>query len=145
MVSRLKFESEAGTHDEAPGNFQPGSGSLFQADKKDLNSRQPPCPRVTVVSPDQEEERAQGGYRPPARGDWEPLRHQRASFQQGLFVPPEAPGTLCQGRMTHWLPGLAALWETLSQGPSSRRPGPRPTWARPGERGWKYGPGRVPH
>lgn len=95
--SRLKFESEAGTPDEAPGNFQPGAGSLFQADKKGLNSKQPPCPRVTVVSPGQEEERAWGGYRPPARGDWEPLRHRRVSFQQGLFVSPGAPGTLCQG------------------------------------------------
>lgn len=55
-----------------------------------------------------------------------------------LFLP-GAPGTPSQGRMTHRLPGLATLWETLGQGPFPRRQGPRCTWALPNERGWTQG------
>lgn len=131
LVRQLKFESEVGAPNGAPGNVflawvwafvpgrhqRPGVQNIY------------PHPQVPVGF-----FQAKGGRGGPDRLQASSTELTGAHSDMGglplnkvCLFPPRALGTPCQDRMTHCLPGLACLWETLSQGSSPRGPGSRST------------------
>lgn len=151
-MRQLKLESEVSFPDWGPGNFPPARVWAFvpgwqQRPELQIYTH----PQVIVVSLGQEgEEGAEAGYRPPLKA-WLGAFHTQEGFSatKSACSPARALGTLCQDRMTHWLPSFASLWETLSQGPSPRRAweqllsGSRSMWDLQSELRWKHSIGKF--
>lgn len=121
MARQLKLESEAWAPDWASGNFSPARVWAFVLgwqQKPELQTSTPPPSHCGFSRP-------RGGRRGRSRLQASSENLTRGHSYTGGFLfnkvclfPPRALGTLCQDRMTHWLPGFASLWETLNQGPS---------------------------
>lgn len=106
MATGLKLESEAG----AP-EWGQALGLCSRLTTKACALNPPPPPSHCGFS------RPRGGRRGRSRlqASSEGLTggHSytgRFPFNKVCLFPPTALGTLCQDRMTHWLPGLASLW-----------------------------------